>query len=147
MVGYHKGLGECCGEKAVQTDDFSDLVCVLTTSTPDSKEPQPNAEAAAAPSLANISHFTQKLVEKLRSGMFSADPRHILLFIIDHIMVVRILGRPQWVGGSPADPSSVCMTPFWLLSNWIYFQEGPRVLRLMGGRRRTFLVQVAPGGC
>ncbi|XP_072662463.1 WD repeat- and FYVE domain-containing protein 4 isoform X2 [Canis lupus baileyi] len=54
----------------------------------DSKEPQPNAEAAAAPSLANISHFTQKLVEKLCSGMFSADPRHILLFIIDHIMVV-----------------------------------------------------------
>ncbi|XP_025736364.1 WD repeat- and FYVE domain-containing protein 4 isoform X2 [Callorhinus ursinus] len=52
-----------------------------------SKEPQPNAEAAA-PSLANISHFTQKLVEKLYSGMFSADPRHILLFITDHIVVV-----------------------------------------------------------
>ncbi|XP_059025625.1 WD repeat- and FYVE domain-containing protein 4 isoform X3 [Mustela lutreola] len=53
-----------------------------------SKEPQPNAEAAAAPSLANISHFTQKLVEKLYSGMFSADPRHILLFITDRIVVV-----------------------------------------------------------
>ncbi|KAB0349750.1 hypothetical protein FD754_014607 [Muntiacus muntjak] len=53
-----------------------------------SREPQPNAEAAAAPSLANISHFIQKLVEKLYSGMFSADPRHILLFITEHIMVV-----------------------------------------------------------
>lgn len=53
-----------------------------------SKEPQPNTEAAAAPSLMNISHFAQKLVEKLYSGMFSADPRHILLFITEHIMVV-----------------------------------------------------------
>ncbi|EPY78181.1 hypothetical protein CB1_001113005 [Camelus ferus] len=53
-----------------------------------SREPPPNAEAATAPSLANISHFTQKLVEKLYSGMFSADPRHILLFITEHIMVV-----------------------------------------------------------
>ncbi|XP_073935486.1 WD repeat- and FYVE domain-containing protein 4 isoform X3 [Castor canadensis] len=53
-----------------------------------SKEPQPNAEGAAVPSLANISGFTQKLVEKLYNGMFSADPRHILLFITEHIMVV-----------------------------------------------------------
>ncbi|XP_006757192.1 PREDICTED: WD repeat- and FYVE domain-containing protein 4 [Myotis davidii] len=52
------------------------------------KEPQPNSEAAAAPSLTIITHFTQKLVEKLYSGMFSADPRHILLFITEHIMVV-----------------------------------------------------------
>ncbi|XP_024594813.1 WD repeat- and FYVE domain-containing protein 4 isoform X3 [Neophocaena asiaeorientalis asiaeorientalis] len=53
-----------------------------------SREPQPNAEAAAAPSLASISQFVQKLVEKLYSGMFSADPRHILLFITEHIMLV-----------------------------------------------------------
>ncbi|XP_051693511.2 WD repeat- and FYVE domain-containing protein 4 isoform X2 [Oryctolagus cuniculus] len=53
-----------------------------------SKEPQPNAEAAAAPSLASVSCFTQKLVEKLYAGMFSADPRHILVFIIEHIMLV-----------------------------------------------------------
>ncbi|XP_045426593.1 WD repeat- and FYVE domain-containing protein 4 [Pipistrellus kuhlii] len=52
------------------------------------KEPQPNTEAAAAPSLTIITHFTQKLVEKLYSGVFSADPRHILLFITEHIMVV-----------------------------------------------------------
>lgn len=53
------------------------------------KEPQPNTEAAAAPSLTIITHFTQKLVEKLYSGMFSADARHILLFITEHIMAVR----------------------------------------------------------
>nr|XP_048277556.1 WD repeat- and FYVE domain-containing protein 4 isoform X1 [Myodes glareolus]XP_048277557.1 WD repeat- and FYVE domain-containing protein 4 isoform X1 [Myodes glareolus]XP_048277558.1 WD repeat- and FYVE domain-containing protein 4 isoform X1 [Myodes glareolus]XP_048277559.1 WD repeat- and FYVE domain-containing protein 4 isoform X1 [Myodes glareolus]XP_048277560.1 WD repeat- and FYVE domain-containing protein 4 isoform X1 [Myodes glareolus]XP_048277561.1 WD repeat- and FYVE domain-containi len=53
-----------------------------------STEPQANPEAAAVPSLASISYFTQKLVEKLYSGMFSADPRHILLFIIEHIVVV-----------------------------------------------------------
>ncbi|XP_048195177.1 WD repeat- and FYVE domain-containing protein 4 [Perognathus longimembris pacificus] len=52
-----------------------------------SQEPHPNIEAAA-PSLAYISYFTQKLVEKLYSGMFSADPRHILFFITEHIMVV-----------------------------------------------------------
>lgn len=54
-----------------------------------SKEPQPNPEVADIPSLSNISYFTQKLVEKLYGGMFSADPRHILLFITEHIMVVR----------------------------------------------------------
>ncbi|XP_075866345.1 WD repeat- and FYVE domain-containing protein 4-like isoform X1 [Microcebus murinus] len=53
-----------------------------------SKEPQTNAEAATAALLANVSYFAQKLVEKLSSGTFSADPRHILLFILEHIMVV-----------------------------------------------------------
>ncbi|XP_042636598.1 WD repeat- and FYVE domain-containing protein 4 [Orycteropus afer afer] len=52
------------------------------------KDPQPNVEVAAAPSFTNISYFTQKLVEKLQSGMFTADPRHILLFITEHIMLV-----------------------------------------------------------
>ncbi|XP_076787564.1 WD repeat- and FYVE domain-containing protein 4 isoform X4 [Arvicanthis niloticus] len=51
-----------------------------------SREPQPNTEAGTVPSLASISYFTQKLVEKLYSGMFSADPRHILLFTIEHII-------------------------------------------------------------
>ncbi|KFO33980.1 WD repeat- and FYVE domain-containing protein 4 [Fukomys damarensis] len=62
-----------------------------TGSTPllqGSKEPQPSTEAAAAPSLWNISHFAQRLVEKLYSGVFSADPKHILLFLMEHIMVV-----------------------------------------------------------
>ncbi|KAM6184858.1 WD repeat- and FYVE domain-containing protein 4 [Rhynchocyon petersi] len=54
----------------------------------DSKKAHPHIETAAAPSLMNISYFTQKLVEKLHSGLFTADPRHILFFIIEHIMVV-----------------------------------------------------------
>ncbi|XP_004680724.1 PREDICTED: WD repeat- and FYVE domain-containing protein 4 [Condylura cristata] len=53
-----------------------------------SQDPQLNTEAAALPSLANISFFAQKLVEKLYSGMFSADPIHVLTFITEHIMVV-----------------------------------------------------------
>ncbi|KAJ8790112.1 hypothetical protein J1605_004695 [Eschrichtius robustus] len=60
-----------------------------------SREPQPSAEAAAAPSLASISYFIQKLVEKLYSGMFSADPRHILLFIMEHIMLQLVAQRRQ----------------------------------------------------
>lgn len=56
---------------------------------PGSKEPLPNAEAGAVPSLASVSYFTQKLVEKIYSGVFSADPRHILLFITEHIIAVR----------------------------------------------------------
>ncbi|EHB02925.1 Protein WDFY4 [Heterocephalus glaber] len=51
-----------------------------------SSEPQPSMDAA--PSLWNISHFAQRLVEKLYSGVFSADPKHILLFLMEHIMVV-----------------------------------------------------------
>ena len=39
-------------------------------------------------------------MEKLYSGMFSADPRHILLFIIEHIVVVRshllVGGEASW---------------------------------------------------
>lgn len=93
MVGYQEGLGDCCGEKAV-TLMISQPWSVTLPQPAGSREPQPNAEAAAAPSLASISHFIQKLVEKLYSGMFSADPRHILLFITEHIMLVRTSGWP-----------------------------------------------------
>ncbi|XP_037659974.1 WD repeat- and FYVE domain-containing protein 4 [Choloepus didactylus] len=51
-------------------------------------EPQLASEGAAAPSLASISCFTQKLVEKLYGGMFTVDPWHVLLFITEHIMMV-----------------------------------------------------------
>ncbi|XP_029419907.1 WD repeat- and FYVE domain-containing protein 4 isoform X2 [Nannospalax galili] len=80
-----------------QKRDFQSAVLLSTMeifhitsggSMPTLREPQPNIEAAAAPSLANISYFTQKLVEKLYSGVFSADPRHVLLFITEHIIVV-----------------------------------------------------------
>ncbi|XP_075384037.1 WD repeat- and FYVE domain-containing protein 4 [Tenrec ecaudatus] len=53
-----------------------------------SQEPQANAETVAAPSLTDISYFTQKLVEKLHSGMFTRDPKYVLLFITEHILVV-----------------------------------------------------------
>lgn len=66
-------------------------LCLSLHLTLGDKEPQPNTEAAAVPFLTIITHFTQKLVEKLYSGVFSADPRHILLFITEHIMVVRTL--------------------------------------------------------
>lgn len=89
MAGSQKEIGDCCAKKAIQTADFSALVCRLPPTLQAVESPQPDAEAAAAPSLANISHFIQKLVEKLYSGVFSADPRHILLFITEHIMVVR----------------------------------------------------------
>uniref|UniRef100_A0A8C5NWV7 WD repeat and FYVE domain containing 4 n=1 Tax=Jaculus jaculus TaxID=51337 RepID=A0A8C5NWV7_JACJA len=56
---------------------------------------EPNTEAATFAPLANISYFTQKLVEKLHSGMFSADARHILLFITEHIIVVIENTSPQ----------------------------------------------------
>lgn len=72
------------------SDDISDS-CLSPHLTLGDKEPQADTEAAAAPSLTIITHFTQKLVEKLYSGAFSADPRHILLFITEHIMVVRTL--------------------------------------------------------
>ncbi|XP_007478664.1 WD repeat- and FYVE domain-containing protein 4 isoform X2 [Monodelphis domestica] len=50
------------------------------------RDSQHNSEST--PSLANISYLTQKLVEKLYSGMFNADPREILLFITEQIMGV-----------------------------------------------------------
>ncbi|XP_006874681.1 PREDICTED: WD repeat- and FYVE domain-containing protein 4 [Chrysochloris asiatica] len=52
------------------------------------KKPEPKAESATTPPLTNISYFIQKLVEKLHCGMFTADPRHILLFITEHIVMV-----------------------------------------------------------
>nr|KAF6294195.1 WDFY family member 4 [Pipistrellus kuhlii] len=75
-------------DPAWRAPEFLQTLAVITFPLGTNKEPQPNTEAAAAPSLTIITHFTQKLVEKLYSGVFSADPRHILLFITEHIMVV-----------------------------------------------------------
>lgn len=36
----------------------------------------------------NIAYFVQKLVEKLNSRMFAADPKQILIFIAKQIMWV-----------------------------------------------------------
>ncbi|XP_027715064.1 WD repeat- and FYVE domain-containing protein 4 isoform X3 [Vombatus ursinus] len=57
-----------------------------TISSNGTKESQQSSESS--PSLANISYLTQKLVEKLYSGMFTADPKEILLFITEQIIVV-----------------------------------------------------------
>ncbi|XP_074089216.1 WD repeat- and FYVE domain-containing protein 4-like isoform X3 [Macrotis lagotis] len=57
-----------------------------TISSNGTRESQQSSESI--PSLANISYLTQKLVEKLYSGMFTADPKEIILFITEQIMVV-----------------------------------------------------------
>uniref|UniRef100_A0A8C2MGP4 WD repeat and FYVE domain containing 4 n=1 Tax=Cricetulus griseus TaxID=10029 RepID=A0A8C2MGP4_CRIGR len=75
-------------DPAWRTPDFLQTLAIITFPLEAQKVGLPNPEAAAAPSLASISYFTQKLVEKLYSGIFSADPRHILIFIIEHIVVV-----------------------------------------------------------
>lgn len=100
------------------------------------KEPQPNTEAAAAPSLTIITYFTQKLVEKLYSGMFSADARHILLFITEHIMVVRTpLAMVVW------KLPTTCPSDVLQLHRRSRTACGPpwkQDLRWVGGRRRLF---------
>ncbi|XP_074856013.1 WD repeat- and FYVE domain-containing protein 4 [Carettochelys insculpta] len=53
-----------------------------------SSDPRGAVEAAVPTSVANVSYFTQKLVEHLYSGMFAADPKQILLFVAEQIMVV-----------------------------------------------------------
>ncbi|XP_072483675.1 WD repeat- and FYVE domain-containing protein 4 isoform X2 [Notamacropus eugenii] len=63
---------------------ISEGCCAISSN--DTREPQQSSEST--PSLANISYLTQKLVEKLYSGMFTADPKEILLFITEQIIVV-----------------------------------------------------------
>ncbi|KAM7016761.1 WD repeat- and FYVE domain-containing protein 4 [Passerculus sandwichensis] len=51
-------------------------------------DPQGTSESAAPLSMMNIAYFAQKLVEKLSSRMFVADPKQILIFIAKQIMCV-----------------------------------------------------------
>ncbi|XP_060131096.1 WD repeat- and FYVE domain-containing protein 4 isoform X1 [Zootoca vivipara] len=52
-----------------------------------------NVSESAVPSfLVNISYFTQKLVEKLYAGMFAADPRKVILFLAEQVIVVTEKG-------------------------------------------------------
>uniref|UniRef100_A0A8C0GX95 Alfy-like armadillo-like repeat domain-containing protein n=1 Tax=Chelonoidis abingdonii TaxID=106734 RepID=A0A8C0GX95_CHEAB len=53
-----------------------------------SSDPHGGAEVAVPMLVANVSYFTQKLVEKLYSGMFAVDPKQILLFVGEQIMLV-----------------------------------------------------------
>uniref|UniRef100_A0A8C5TIG3 Alfy-like armadillo-like repeat domain-containing protein n=1 Tax=Malurus cyaneus samueli TaxID=2593467 RepID=A0A8C5TIG3_9PASS len=59
-------------------------------------------ESAAPVSMINIAYFVQKLVEKLNSRMFAADPKQILIFIAKQIMWVSHIFFPQL--------SSICFT-------------------------------------
>ncbi|XP_028916530.1 WD repeat- and FYVE domain-containing protein 4 isoform X1 [Ornithorhynchus anatinus] len=59
------------------------------------KDPQYSSETTSAIALANVSYFTQKLVEKLYNGMFTSDPKQILLFITEQIMAVIDKAAPQ----------------------------------------------------
>uniref|UniRef100_A0A8C6ZV55 Alfy-like armadillo-like repeat domain-containing protein n=1 Tax=Nothoprocta perdicaria TaxID=30464 RepID=A0A8C6ZV55_NOTPE len=45
-------------------------------------------ESTASTSVMNVVYFAQKLIEKLNSRMFAADPKQILLFIAKQIVVV-----------------------------------------------------------
>ncbi|OWK58185.1 WD repeat- and FYVE domain-containing protein 4 [Lonchura striata] len=51
-----------------------------------STDPHGTSESAAPLSMMNIAYFVQKLVEKLSSRMFVADPKQILIFIAKQII-------------------------------------------------------------
>ncbi|XP_027504006.1 WD repeat- and FYVE domain-containing protein 4 [Corapipo altera] len=53
-----------------------------------SSDPHGTSESAAPVSMMNIAYFVQKLVEKLNSRMFAADPKQILIFTAKQIMWV-----------------------------------------------------------
>ncbi|XP_071420399.1 WD repeat- and FYVE domain-containing protein 4 isoform X5 [Pithys albifrons albifrons] len=54
----------------------------------ESSDPHGASESAAPVSMMNIAYFVQKLVEKLNSRMFAADPKQILIFIAKQIVWV-----------------------------------------------------------
>ncbi|RMC11578.1 hypothetical protein DUI87_11699 [Hirundo rustica rustica] len=58
------------------------------TFSPGSSDPHGSSESAAPLPLMNIAYFAQKLVEKLNSRMFAADPKQILIFIAKQIIWV-----------------------------------------------------------
>ncbi|XP_055577181.1 WD repeat- and FYVE domain-containing protein 4 isoform X4 [Falco biarmicus] len=53
-----------------------------------SSDPHGTSESTAPVSMMNIAYFVQKLVEKLNSRMFAADPKQILIFTAKQIMGV-----------------------------------------------------------
>lgn len=64
-------------------------------SSPANTDPHGTSESAAPLSMMNIAYFVQKLVEKLSSRMFVADPKQILIFIAKQIMCVSHFSSPQ----------------------------------------------------
>ncbi|XP_009676148.2 WD repeat- and FYVE domain-containing protein 4 isoform X3 [Struthio camelus] len=53
-----------------------------------SSDPHGTSESTASTSVVNVAYFAQKLIEKLNSRMFAADPKQILLFVAKQIVVV-----------------------------------------------------------
>ncbi|XP_035394817.1 WD repeat- and FYVE domain-containing protein 4 [Cygnus atratus] len=53
-----------------------------------SSDPRGTSESTASVSVMNVVYFAQKLIEKLSSRMFAADPKQILLFTAKQIMGV-----------------------------------------------------------
>uniref|UniRef100_A0A8B9TDS4 DUF4704 domain-containing protein n=1 Tax=Anas platyrhynchos TaxID=8839 RepID=A0A8B9TDS4_ANAPL len=51
-------------------------------------DPRGTSESTASVSMMNVAYFAQKLIEKLSSRMFAADPKQILLFTAKQIMEV-----------------------------------------------------------
>lgn len=51
-------------------------------------DPRSGLEAAAPTSVVNVVCFTQKLVDKLYSGMFAEESKQVLIFIAEQIMEV-----------------------------------------------------------
>uniref|UniRef100_A0A7M4FMA4 WDFY family member 4 n=1 Tax=Crocodylus porosus TaxID=8502 RepID=A0A7M4FMA4_CROPO len=49
---------------------------------------RPRGELSAPTSVVNVACFTQKLVDKLYSGMFAEESKQVLIFIAEQIMVV-----------------------------------------------------------
>lgn len=80
-------------------------------SSPASTDPHGTSESAAPLSMMNIAYFVQKLVEKLSSRMFVADPKQILIFIAKQIMRVSHVFSPHFL-------STCCSMLVFTLRSW-----------------------------
>lgn len=69
-------ISSCCG-----------IINSLVLS-PGNSDPRGTSESTASVSVMNVAYFAQKLIEKLSSRMFAADPKQILLFTAKQIMGV-----------------------------------------------------------
>uniref|UniRef100_A0A8C3MEA8 Uncharacterized protein n=1 Tax=Geospiza parvula TaxID=87175 RepID=A0A8C3MEA8_GEOPR len=65
-------------------------------------------ESAAPLSMMNIAYFVQKLVKKLNSRMFVADPKQILIFIAKQIMCVSHFSSPHYGDFSRNTEKKLC---------------------------------------
>uniref|UniRef100_A0A8D0HHU4 Uncharacterized protein n=1 Tax=Sphenodon punctatus TaxID=8508 RepID=A0A8D0HHU4_SPHPU len=73
----------------------SDNERAVTSRSRGNSDPFGGSEVAVPPSVANISYFTQKLTEKLYTGLFARESKTILLFLAEQVMVVMENSFPQ----------------------------------------------------